>query len=116
LLLSCSNPVKGRRAALKETGPKIDIAQPKANTPTSSPVEIMIRFSPKKVPIDLSSLKVTLVKWVNIDITEHIRKYATPEGVHIEKADLPAGEHTVRLSLADKEGHVTVKEVKLIVV
>lgn len=101
---------------LKETGPKIHIAQPKANTPTRSPLEIMIRFSPGKAPIDLSTFKVTLVKWVNIDITEHLEKYVTPEGVHIEKVDLPPGDHTVRLTLADREGHVTVKEVNLIVV
>lgn len=101
---------------MKGDGPKIHITKPNTGTPVKSPVEVQIRFEAGKAPIDLSTLNVTLVKWLDIDITEHIKGYATPEGVHIQQANLPVGEHTVRITLADQEGCVTVTEVQVVVV
>lgn len=100
---------------LPETGPDIEIVSPLADTPNASPLEIMIRFNPRNAPIDLSTLKVTLVKWINIDLTDRIREFVTPEGIHVGNAELPSGEHLVRFSLADQNGDITVKQVKLIV-
>lgn len=100
---------------LPDAGPEIQILSPPIDTPNPSPLKITIRFNPRKAPIDLSSFKVTLVKWINIDLTDRLREYVTPDGIDVEKAELPAGEHLVRLTLADQNGALTVKQVKLIV-
>ena len=101
---------------LKKTGPKITIAKPRSNIPIHSPVDIKIKFTPGSAPIDLSTLKVTLVGWMNIDLTHKVQKYATPEGIHAEKLNLPMGSHTVRLTLGDQNGKTTVKEATFTVV
>ena len=98
---------------LPNTGPDIQLARPLMGTANASPLEIKIQFQPRKAPIDLSTLNVTLVKWINIDLTDRVKDYTTPEGIHILKAELPSGEYTVRVTLGDTDGGMTVKQVNI---
>ena len=102
-----------REAPLPNSGPDIRIEKPGLDQAQQSPLDIAINFLARRAPVDLATLKVTLVKLVNIDLTERVRQYVSPEGLRVPKVNLPSGEHIVRLSLGDQAGGVTVKEIIL---
>lgn len=93
-----------------DTGPLIDVLKPLIGKVQSAPLEILVRFEPRTAPVDLSSLKVTLMKFIPIDLTDRVRPYASLEGIRIPDARLPSGEHTVRISVADNAGGVSRKQ------
>ena len=93
-----------------DTGPLIEVVKPAGGKMQSPPVEVSVKFAPRGAPVDVSSLKVQVVKLIPIDITDRVRPYATSEGIEIPDAKLPSGEHKVRLSLSDNAGGVSRKE------
>lgn len=92
-------------------GPKIEVLKPPDGSSTHSPVEVDVKFTPKLSPIDLSSLRVSVVKFINIDITDRVLTYASVEGIRVPAAQLPSGQHTVRVSIADRDGLRSAKDV-----
>ena len=92
-------------------GPVIEIVEPLNGGRGPMPIQVSIRFTPRSEPVDLASLKVTLVKFILIDITDRIRPYVTPEGIQVNEAKIPPGKHRVRITLADRAGEFSVKEV-----
>lgn len=98
-------------AAESEMGPKIDVIKPNHGGSAPAPVEVDIKFTPKISPVDPTSLKVSVVKFINIDITDRLRAFVSPTGIRISGAQLPSGKHTVRISIADQDGLRSVKDV-----
>lgn len=94
-----------------DMGPNIDVIKPSNGGISPPPVEIDIKFTPKSSPVDITSLKVMAVKFINIDITDRVRPYATSGGIHVPQAQLPSGKHTVRITIADKDGLRSYKDV-----
>jgi hypothetical protein len=92
-------------------GPVIEIVEPLNGGRGSMPIHVSIRFTPRLEPVDLASLKVILVKFIPIDITDRIRPYVTSEGIQVNEAKIPPGKHRVRITLADRAGEFSVKEV-----
>jgi hypothetical protein len=92
-------------------GPVIEIVEPPNGGRGPMPIEVLIRFTPRSEPVDLASLKVTLVKFIQIDITDRIRPYVTPDGIQVKEAKIPPGKHRVRIVVADRAGGLSVKEV-----
>ncbi len=103
-------------ASLPNVGPIVKVESPLIYAEAVSPLAIRIRFSPREAPVDLLSLEVTLVKFFSIDITDRIVPYATSEGIHIQKANLPSGEHLIRLAVSDTDGKLAVKELTVRVI
>ena len=98
---------------VSDLGPLIEILKPTEGVTLSSPTEITVRFTPKGDPIDWGTLHIWLVKLINIDITDRVRPYVTSGGIEIPDAQLPRGHHTVRISLADMTGGLTVMNATL---
>ena len=92
-------------------GPVIDVVEPLNGGRGSMPIQVLVRFTPRSEPIDLATLKVTLVKFIPIDITDRIRPYVTPDGIQVKEAKIPPGKHRVRIVVADKTGEFSMKEV-----
>ena len=73
------------------------------------PLGIDIGFRPAPgSEIDLNTLKVTVVTHTLLgdlafDITDDVSPYASPSGIHMWRAGVPAGEHTVTISIADTQ-------------
>ncbi len=93
-----------------DIGPVIEVEKPVPGQPQSSPLEIVVKFTPRTDPIDLSSLEVGLVKFITIDITDRLIPYTTEQGIQFKEAKIPTGTHRVRITLADTTGAVSVTE------
>jgi hypothetical protein len=89
-------------------GPAIKVVAPAEGGVQSTTFDIDIRFEPEKqTSVDLTSLQVTLMTLWGIDITERVRPYASLEGIRMTHADFPKGQHTLKIAIADDEGHVS---------
>ena len=98
----------GRRDV--EVGPIIEVEKPEIGVTQNSPMEIVVKFVPRSHPVDLGTLEVELVKFINIDITDRVADYTTEHGIQLKEAKIPSGAHRVRIALADVTGAVSVRE------
>lgn len=92
-----------------DTGPSIEVIQPELNAVLRSPIPINVRFVSNGKNVDLSKLKVEVLKILTIDITKRVLPYATCDGIHVDKATLPRGEHKLRITIGDEDGGVSQK-------
>ena len=86
------------------SGPLLDVVKPTNGEHHPGPIEVFIKFTPQFAPVDLGSVKVSVEKFISIDITDRVRDHVTPEGIHVKEAKIPPGEYTVMISVADTEG------------
>lgn len=92
----------------QQQGPRILVNNPEPGGVYSPPVAIDIRFEPREnTKVDTASLKVVYVKLLKVDITERVAPYLSADGIRISQAELPAGEHTLILSIADDTGNIS---------
>ena len=82
--------------------------------PTSSPTRVQIRFQAfGAAAIDGSSVRVTYVRYPEIDITNRLQPYMTAAGIDVPLAVIPAGDHTLRVELKDAEGRTATSNLVL---
>src|SRR5262245_36475149 len=77
-------------------GPIITFNKPTYGSEVEKPVTIDISFGARLAPVDISTLKVTYLKLLSIDITDRVREYADATGIRISNASFPTGTHKVR--------------------
>ena len=88
-------------------GPHIDLAGRDEAHPRS-PLPLQVKFKGfGGATINLDSLRVTYMKSPNVDLTQRVRPYAGPAGIEIQEAEVPPGEHLLRVELQDSEGRRT---------
>jgi len=73
--------------------------RPRSGTAGPSWARARHGFISRDAPVDLSTLRV--------------KDYATEKGLHIKDGNLPSGEHTVRVTLGDTEGGLTVTQLNV---
>ena len=100
-----------RTRALSDAGPGIEIIKPQEGAVIPSPAEILIRFLPKTVTIDLTTVKVTLLKFIPIDLTDRLKPYVKPDGIAVKEAKVPTGAYRVRITLSDAQGKTSMREI-----
>jgi hypothetical protein len=72
---------------------------------TKSPMRLQLKFeSFGGAKIDTDSLKVTYVKSPNVDLTPRLKPFVKPDGIDMPDAELPAGDHLIRVDVKDSEG------------
>jgi hypothetical protein len=86
------------------SGPIIEVIKPTDGAHDPAPIEVHIKFSAQFAPVDLATLKISVEKFISIDITDRVRDHVTLEGIHVKEAKIPRGAYTVLISLADVEG------------
>ena len=92
------------------TGPDIQILSPEPEKAYSPPLRVLVKFVPREgTRVDLSSLKVECLKIFTINITDRLREYITNNGINVDKAELPSGDHKIRITLGDSGGGMTSK-------
>ena len=86
-------------------GPKITVTEESAAT---SPIRFHVKFQPLGgSTIDLDGVKVIYLKQPNVDLTPRVKPFMQPTGIDMPDAQLPAGNHLVRIDVKDSDGRVS---------
>ncbi len=90
-------------------GPGVRVISPDTASPTlTSPFKLNIAFEPRGgAKIDLSTVKVTYLKSPSVDLLDRVRNGLTEKGISLASAEVPPGEHQIRVSVQDSEGRQT---------
>jgi hypothetical protein len=84
-------------------GPKIQVSE--AEGLRASPMRFQVKFQTYGGSnIDLDALKVTYLKSPVVDLTPRIKPFTQATGIDMPEAQLPPGEHLVRVDVKDSEG------------
>ena len=84
-------------------GPKIELVS--ANEAVHSPTHLLVKFvSFGGAKIDAESVRITYLRSPNVDLTQRLKPFVQPTGIDVPDAQLPAGDHTVRVDLKDSDG------------
>jgi len=106
---AASGPGRAAQVAVAapDAAPAIVLHTPRDGGTYASPLPVDIDFEAGDgAAIDLDSLKVTVVTHTLIgdltfDITAEVSPYVSAGGIRAKDARIPAGEHTVTISVAD---------------
>ena len=92
-------------------GPTIKMVSP---SDTKSPFELKLKFEAHGgAKIEPGSLKVVYLKSPTVDITDRVKEFVTPDGIDMTKAEVPAGQHSLRFDIKDSDGRVGSATVQL---
>jgi hypothetical protein len=70
-----------------------------------SPLHFKLRFLAfGGSAIDMNAVTVTYLRGPNVDLTERIKPFVRPTGIDIPDAEVPPGEHAIRVDLKDTDG------------
>lgn len=87
---------------------------PDANTPVKSPLSLKIKFQTRNnVPIDKDSVKLTYVRTPGVDLTSRIKAHIGDDGIDMKQAEVPPGNHVIRIELKDQQGRSSSSTIKL---
>ena len=108
---------KEQGASQRHKGPQIIVRSPQECARITAPFELDIQFvSAMGAAIDLDSLQVHSRKIWNIDITDYVRRYVSPEGIRMMNATFPRGRHTITLTIADDQGRTSSRTITVEIV
>jgi hypothetical protein len=65
--------------------------------------------------VDPSTLVVTYLRGSNIDLTQRVKKFVQPGGIDVPDAEVPPGEHAIRVEVKDSDGRTGTANVFLAV-
>lgn len=88
--------------------PTIEILDPDTTKPIKSPVTIRIRFNSQPgATINPATFRAKY-GWLGIDITDRLVGHAqvTASGISADNAEVPAGQYTITLQIADNLGRI----------
>lgn len=96
-------------------GPAIDQIEPSPDAKdVASPLSLKVGFTARNnATIDPSSVKLTYVKSPSVDLTERMKAFVTPGGIDMKQAELPPGNHVIRIDLKDSQGRPSTTTIKL---
>jgi hypothetical protein len=101
-------PPAGSQTRGISRGPTIKVNSPIPDVATPSPFDFRIVFVPRgDTKIDVDSVKVVYMKSPFVNLTPRLREAISDKGIDLSKAEVPPGNHTIRVSVSDNEGRET---------
>ncbi len=86
-------------------GPGIKVVSPEPGAQTKGPFDFKVDFEPRGgATIDKSSVKVTYMKSPTVDLTPRLKGSVSDRGIDMKNAEIPPGEHPVKISVKDSDG------------
>jgi hypothetical protein len=84
-------------------GPSVELVEP--GETAHSPVHFQVRFQAfGGNKINLDTLRVSYLKSPEIDLVPRLMRFIQRSGIDIPDAEIPPGEHSIRIEVADTEG------------
>ena len=88
-------------------GPAIKLNAPASET-VESPFDFRLTFEPRgDAKIDTDSVKVIYLKFPFVDLTPRVKSAISSSGIDFPKAEVPPGNHSIRVTVKDTEGRET---------
>jgi len=90
-------------------GPGIKVVSPDVSAEkVASPFPLRIAFEPRGgSKIDLSSVKLTYLKTPSVELLDRVKGGLSEKGIELASAEVPPGEHQIRVTIQDSEGRQT---------
>lgn len=86
-------------------GPTVKCISPEPGSSVKGPFEFKVSFEPRGgSTINASSVKVTYLKSPTVDLTPRIKASVTDGGIDMKQAEIPPGEHQIKISVQDSDG------------
>jgi hypothetical protein len=98
-------------------GPAIEVVSPTPGAKNiKSPLPLHVNFVGRNnVPIDTASVKLTYMRTPAVDLTPRVKPHVTKDGIDMPQADVPPGNHLIRIDLKDAEGRAASTTITLVV-
>jgi hypothetical protein len=94
-------------------GPGIKMISPAS---IRSPFHLQVKFEPRGgARIEPGSIKVVYVKSPAVDITGRVKPFVSGDGIDMAKAEVPPGQHVLRIEVKDSEGRAGTASLELTV-
>lgn len=86
-------------------GPSIHFEPPATGPAPHAPFDFRVHFEAHGgATVDPSHIRITYLKTPNVDLTERLKPYITAEGIDMPAAQIPQGEHPLRIEVEDSDG------------
>lgn len=86
-------------------GPTVKCVSPEPGATVKGPFEFKVTFEPRGgSSINTSSVKVTYLKSPTVDLTPRVKSSVSDSGIDMKHAEIPPGEHQVKVSVQDSDG------------
>ncbi|HXP95545.1 MAG TPA: hypothetical protein VN809_02455 [Telmatospirillum sp.] len=86
-------------------GPAIHFEPPATVPAPHAPFDFHVNFEAHGgAKVDPDHIRITYLKSPNVDLTERLRPYITPEGIDMPAAQLPLGDHSLHIEVEDTDG------------
>jgi len=97
-------------------GPAIKMVSPEPEAAVKSPFNLKFNFEARGgEKIDPNSVKVVYMKSPFVDLTSRLQSAITPTGIDFQQAEVPPGEHTLRVTVKDSAGRETNSTMTIVV-
>ncbi|MDO9562270.1 MAG: hypothetical protein Q7J60_11650 [Bradyrhizobium sp.] len=84
-------------------GPKVQLVPPAGAI--RSPVRLQLKFQTYGgSTIDVDAVQATYLRTPNVDLTPRIKPFVNATGIDVPAAELPPGDHMVRIDIKDSDG------------
>ena len=84
-------------------GPKVELVS--QNAVIRSPAKLQLKFQTYGgAKVDLDAIQATYLRTPNVDLTPRIKPFVSASGIDVPAAELPPGEHVVRIDIKDSDG------------
>ena len=89
-------------------GPAIKVVSPEPDATVKSPFNMKLNFEARGgEKIDISSVKVFYLKSPAVDLTPRLQSGISATGIDFANAEVPPGQHDLRISVKDSQGRET---------
>lgn len=97
-------------------GPGVKLVSPEADTPVKAPFNLKYSFEGRGgEKIDPASVKVVYMKSPFVDLTPRLQSAISANGIDVPQADVPPGEHQLRVTVKDSAGRETNSTLTIVV-
>jgi hypothetical protein len=95
-------------------GPAIRQVSPAGPVTSNSPFALRVEFAGRSgEKIDPATAQITILRGNNINITQRLRAFITPNGIEIPDAMVAPGIHVLQVAISDDRGRQSLANIEI---